>query len=69
MEDFEENGTVYFIENGRSIRKAYVAEEGEFYSLRCEGHDGDIAGIRLRKNRIYKTKEAAEAAIKKIYHR
>ncbi len=69
MEECEENGVVYFIENGRSIRKAYVAEEGEFYSLRFKGHDGETAGMRLRRNRIYKTKEAAEAAVKKLYHR
>ena len=69
MSDFEENGVVYFIANGRTVKKAYVAEEGEMYSLRCEGHDGGVAGIRLRKNRIYKTKEAAEAAVKKPCHR
>ena len=69
MEGYEESGVVYFIENGRTVRKAYVAEEGVFYSLRFKGHDGEMAGIRLRRNRIYKTKEAAEAAVKKLYHR
>ena len=64
----EENGVVFFIENGRSVRKAYVAEEGDFYSLRFSGNNGETAGIRLRKNRIYKTKEAAEDAVKKLHH-
>lgn len=69
MEEYEESGVVYFIENGRTVRKVYVTEEGDFYSLRFTGHDGEMAGIRLRRNKIYKTKEAAETAVKKLYHR
>ena len=69
MEEYEESGVVYFIENGRTVRKAYVAEEGDFYSLRFSGNNGETAGIRLRKNRIYKTREAAEDAVKKLHHR
>lgn len=69
MKDFKEDEIVYFIENGRTVRKAYVAEEGPFYSLRFQGHSGEMAGIRLRRNRVYKTKEEAETAIKKLYHR
>ena len=69
MKDYKEDGVVYFIENGRTVRKAYVAEEGPFYSLRYQGHSGEIAGTRLRRNRIYKTKEEAEAVIKQLYHR
>ena len=69
MRDPEEDGVVYFIENGRHIRKAYVAEEGPFYSLRYEGWSGRTGGIRLRRSRIYKTREAAEAAIKEHHQR
>ena len=69
MRDQEENGVVYFIESGRTVRKAYVAEEGPFCSLRYEGYSGEMGGIRLRRSRVYKTKEAAEAAIKGSHFR
>ena len=69
MGEYPENGIVYFIENGRTVRRAYLIEEGPFCSLRCEGHSGDIAGIRLRRDRLYRTKEQAEEAVKRKYHR
>ena len=69
MNDYEEEATVYFIENGRNIREALVIETGAFYLLRYNGYSGEPAGIRLRKSRIYKTKEAAEAAIKQLQDR
>lgn len=63
VNDYKDEATVYFIESGRIIREAVVAEAGPFYSLRFKGNSGEMAGIRLRANRIYKTKEEAEAAM------
>ncbi len=65
MEEYGESGIVYFIEKGLSVRKAYVAKVGNFYSLRFKGHEGEAAGIHLRKNRIYVTKEAVYALLKR----
>ena len=58
--------TAYIIESGLFVRKVEIVKAaGGFATLRfldCEG------GIRLRENRLYPTKEDAEAHIPKKSH-
>jgi len=65
--------TVYFVEN-RSVRKAEVFKlAGDFVTLRFQYRDPNSGpgkgvyhngGIRLRKSRVFKSKEEAERSIK-----
>lgn len=62
MDNQIQEGRVYFIiENGHLVRKVKALKlDGEFVTLRCENGCG---WTRLRKSRLYLTKEAAQASI------
>ena len=65
--------TVYFVEN-RSVREAEVFKlAGDFVTLRFQYRDPNSSpredvyhngGLRLRKSRIFESKEEAERSIK-----
>lgn len=59
---FETNTSVFIIESNRIIREAVVTgRRGDFYTIRFK----DGGAIRLRESRLYRSKEEAEAIIRK----
>lgn len=60
---FENGTTAYIIENNRIIREVTVVKRsGELYIVRFLNGYG---GIRIRANRLFPSKEAAEDAMPK----
>lgn len=67
MGTYKQGDVVYFIENSIAVRECKVVNRsGEFYTVTfasiCVGDETAI--IRLRGNRLYPTKEAAEQKIR-----
>ena len=60
---FKQGDTVYFINDSGSVEEAtYVMYIAGFATIRFSKGSG---GTRIRENRLYTTREEAEAAIKK----
>ena len=56
--------TVYLVESCRFIREAVVhGQSGGLYTLRFTDGRG---GIRLRRDRLYPTREAAQAYVRRL---
>ena len=54
--------TVYLVESGRRIREAVVcSRSGDLYTVRFADTGG---GIRVRRDRLYPTREAAATPIR-----
>ncbi len=63
MSRFKPGSTAYILESNRFIREVEVKSfSGGMYLLVFKDTGG---GVRLRENRLFTTKEAAEASIKK----
>ncbi len=62
MESLKTGQTVYLIESRRRVREAHVLREsGGLFTLRFTD---TVGGIRLPADRLYPTREAAEAALR-----
>ena len=60
MESLKTGQTVYLIESRRRVREAVVrGRAGDLFTLRFTD---TVGGIRLPADRLYSTREAAEAA-------
>lgn len=60
---FEIGSRGYIIESSRFVREVTVIHiSGDFYTVKFANKNG---GIRVRKSRLYATKEEAEATIPK----
>ena len=58
------NETVYLVESGRRIREAQVrSRSGGLYTVRFTDTGG---GIRVRRDRLYPTREAALAYVRQL---
>ncbi len=64
MESLKTGQTVYLIESRRRVREAHVLREsGGLFTLRFTD---TVGGIRVRRDRLYPTREAAEAALRQV---
>ena len=55
--------TVYLVESGRRIREAVVrSRSGDLYTIRFTDTGG---GIRVRRDRLYPTRDAAAAYVQR----
>ncbi|MBQ9021427.1 MAG: hypothetical protein IJ113_05385 [Eggerthellaceae bacterium] len=61
--DFAEGSMVYIVENNLRIRKAVVLKASVgLFTIQFEGGKG---AIRVSRNRLFETEEAAQASIRK----
>ena len=62
MESLNAGQTVYLIESRRRVREAVIrGRSGPLFTLRFTDTAG---GVRLRPDRLYPTREAAQAALR-----
>lgn len=65
MKHFEQGDTAYFIASSRIIKEVEVVRNtGGFVTIRFENGNCGPAGTRVRENKLYHTKEEAEAVVK-----
>ena len=63
MGNFNRGENVYFVESGTNIHEGVIISAGSRYTVRYSGISG-TAGIKLPEDRIYRTREEAEKAVR-----
>lgn len=67
MRKYDVGDIVFFISNGYHIREATVIRSGEFCTIKFNDNETPV-GTRVRKSKLFKTKQEAEFVIKKTHN-
>lgn len=67
MRKYDVGDIVFFISNGYHIREATVIRSGEFCTIKFNDNETP-AGTRVRKSKLFKTKQEAEVIVGKTHN-